>query len=184
MNLVVYPQVIDISGLEVTSVGRGFCNLKGPRGTFLTLKNDFITFIPQRDSLVLKSRNSFRSKVKALVQTWASAVKRVREDKVWTYKVTALFKHFPVSFVVEEGVVKVLNYYGMKKPTGEPQELVVKTQRVMVKAIDPRNILISSTDRVHAGNVAARFYNLKYKSHTKAMDRRVYTDGCYVTLDS
>lgn len=150
--------------------------LVSPKGTRLTLRNQRVLFQVRDSVLVVTTHRKWRGFLKALQGTWTSLIRRLEQDKVWTYKVTALFKHFPITMRCGDGVVMVQNFLGVKTP------LTVDVRGVDVQLKDPRTVLIHCRDRVLAGNVADRFYALRYRIHLKNMDRRVFTDGFLVQL--
>ena len=173
---------LSLKGTTVEKVDRGSLSLRGPHGTLLVLKNPWVNFKVQGDQAHLSYRQSYRTRMRGILPTWSSAVRRLVQDKEWSYRVTALFKHFPVSMIVQKDHVRVLNYFGVKKPGGQPRQFLVDTKGVVVNSEDPRNLIITSRDRVYAGNVASRFSNLRYKVHARKMDRRVFSDGFLVKL--
>ena len=169
---------INISGLKLEKIGLQEITLVSPSGEKTTLKDSRVILAKDDETLYISTNRRNKPHLKALIGTWKSIVAKAKDDKEHVLKITASFKHFPISMTVSPKEVKVLNFLGGKKSSGEPAALGIRIPEcVKVQAIDPRTILLKSRNYIKLGNTAEQFRKIRYRSHLKNMDSRVFCDG-------
>tara|TARA_Y100001970_G_scaffold117242_1_gene145834 strand:- start:5720 stop:6283 length:564 start_codon:yes stop_codon:yes gene_type:complete len=121
-----------------------------------------------------------RRKEKALAGTWAAHLNNMARgvDSGFTYKLRAVYSHFPMTIKVQGNEMTITNLFGEKVPriaklpwgSGDNDE-------VQVKVSNKTEITVSGADREKVGQTAA---NIERACHIKKRDRRVFQDGIYI----
>ncbi|HIO94273.1 MAG TPA: 50S ribosomal protein L6 [Candidatus Poseidoniales archaeon] len=115
-----------------------------------------------------------RRKEKAMAGTWKAhlnnMVKGVTEG--FTYRLKAVYSHFPMNLKVESTELVVNNYFGEKVP-----RRAAFVGDVKVKVVKKTEVVITGHDKEQVGQTAA---NIERCCTVKKRDRRVFQDGIYL----
>ena len=115
-----------------------------------------------------------RRKERALAGTWKAhlnnMVKGVTDG--FTYKLKALYSHFPMTLAVQGNKLIVNNYFGERVPRS-----AVILDGVEVKIQNKTEVVVSGIDKEAVGQTAA---NIERSTTVKKRDRRVFQDGIYL----
>ncbi len=161
---------IEISG---DSVNGYEIKVRGPKGE----NSKFLRFrgvcIEKTDGKVRVYTNEKKTKIKAMVGTYAShinnLIKGVREG--FEYKLKILYSHFPMKVRVEGDEVVIENFLGEKHP-----RRAKIFGRAEVKVVG-NEIIVSGIDKEECGQTAA---NIEQATKKKNLDIRVFQDGIYI----
>lgn len=159
-------------GVEVSINGRTV-TVKGPKGT---LTRDFsnapITIKHQSNEISVEATWP-RKKEAALVGTVCSHIQNMLTGvtKGFTYKLKAIFAHFPISVKVKGDTVLIENFTGERSPRiskikGDAK-VTVKGEDVIVQGINLENV----------SQTAA---NMEQATKVKLKDPRVFLDGVFI----
>ena len=161
-------------GVSATLAENGDITISGEKGD---LSRNFIhnkVEILQQGNGLLVRVDIPRRKEKALAGTWNAhlnnMVKGVSEG--FTYRLKAVYSHFPMSLKVQDSELVVNNYFGEKIPrrakfVGDVKVTVDKKTEVTVEG----------NDKEQVGQTAA---NIERCCSVKNRDRRVFQDGIYL----
>ncbi|WP_297518252.1 50S ribosomal protein L6 [Thermococcus sp.] len=159
-------------GVEVTVEGNTV-RVKGPKGE---LEREFSypgIRISTVDGRVVVFKEFPRKKDIAIARTFkahiANMVKGVTEG--FTYKLKAVYSHFPMTIKVQGDTVLVENFLGEKNPR-RAKILPGVTVRVM-----GQEVIVEGIDREAVGQTAA---NIEQSTRITKWDRRVFQDGVYI----
>ncbi|WP_297419419.1 50S ribosomal protein L6 [Thermococcus sp.] len=159
-------------GVEVTVEGNTV-RVKGPKGE---LEREFSypgIRISTEDGRVVVFKEFPRKKDIAIARTFkahiANMVKGVTEG--FTYKLKAVYSHFPMTIKVQGDTVLVENFLGEKNPR-RAKILPGVTVRVM-----GQEVIVEGIDREAVGQTAA---NIEQSTRITKWDRRVFQDGVYI----
>jgi len=97
-------------------------------------------------------------------------VKGVTEG--FTYRLKAVYSHFPMNLKVESTELVVNNYFGEKVP-----RRAAFVGDVKVKVVKKTEVVITGHDKEQVGQTAA---NIERCCTVKKRDRRVFQDGIYL----
>ncbi len=115
-----------------------------------------------------------RRKDKALAGTWNAhlnnMVKGVTDG--FTYRLKAVYSHFPMNLKVESTELVVNNYFGEKVP-----RRAAFVGDVEVKVENKTEVVVTGHDKEQVGQTAA---NIERCCSVKKRDRRVFQDGIYL----
>ena len=89
----------------------------------------------------------------------------------YEYKMKIVYSHFPMSIIVEKGIVNIKNFLGEKFPR---KAKIVGDTKVVAKG---QEVIVSGIDKEDVGQTAS---NLEQKSKVKGKDIRRYQDGIYL----
>ena len=150
----------------------------------LKLKSDFMKL--QYNNLENKIEISYlkrdSKKVLALINYWVKKIEKYSLKTIWTYNIEYFYKHFPMVIKLEnEGSTKQLileNFYGCKSAfyfnfTKLIEDIHHDTEKKV--------ITMSSYDDIKTGNELENLIKLRLKTHIKKVDRRIFTDGFFIT---
>lgn len=158
------------------SISGDVVTLSGPNGS---LSREFThpkTTIELSDDRLLVRCDIPRRKEAAIVGTWAAHLRNMdRGASVgFTYRLKAVYSHFPMTLRVEGDRFVVNNYFGEKVPRQAklpwPSEVTVKVER-------KTEVTVTGADREKVGQTAA---NIERSCTIKKRDRRVFQDGIYL----
>ncbi len=162
-----------------------------PEGVSATIDGDMITITGPKGSLsrefasarhdvfqegggLLVRIDLPRRKERALAGTWNAhlnnMVKGVTDG--FTYKLKALYSHFPMTLAVKGNEFVVNNYFGERVPRS-----AVIINGVEVKVQNKTEVTVSGIDKEAVGQTAA---NIERCTTVKKRDRRVFQDGIYL----
>jgi len=93
-------------------------------------------------------------------------------NKEFTYKLSVVYSHFPITVKAEGNVISILNFLGEKRPR--------KTQ-----ILPGVKVVISGKDITVSGrnlyNVSQTAGNMERTTRVVGRDYRIFDDGCYIT---
>lgn len=92
-------------------------------------------------------------------------------DKEYTYKLTIVYSHFPITVKVEGTEVVVSNFLGEKKPR---KIRILPGCKVEIKG---RDIFVKGNDKYKTGQIAG---NIEKVTRVIGRDFRIFDDGCYI----
>lgn len=118
-----------------------------------------------------------RRKHKAVAGTWAAHIKNMIRgiDSGFTYKLKAVYSHFPMTLKVDGNTMTITNLFGEKVPRKAP--LPWSPSDVKVTVENKTDVIVSGSDREKVGQTAA---NIERACKIKKRDRRVFQDGIYI----
>ena len=148
--------------------------ITGPKGSlsreFASARHDVF----QEGGALLVRIDLPRRKERALAGTWNAhlnnMVKGVTDG--FTYKLKALYSHFPMTLAVKGNEFVVNNYFGERVPRS-----AVIINGVEVKVQNKTEVTVSGMDKEAVGQTAA---NIERSTTVKKRDRRVFQDGIYL----
>ena len=148
--------------------------ITGPKGS---VSRDFVSArhdIFQEGGALIVRVDVPRRKERALAGTWKAhlnnMVKGVNDG--FTYKLKALYSHFPMTLAVQGNKLIVNNYFGERVPRS-----AVILDGVEVKIQNKTEVVVSGIDKEAVGQTAA---NIERSTTVKKRDRRVFQDGIYL----
>ena len=158
------------------SISGDVVTLSGPNGT---LSREFIhpkTTIEESDGGLLVRCDIPRRKEAAITGTWAAHLRNMNKGASvgFTYKLKAVYSHFPMSLKVEGNRFLVKNYFGEKVPR---QAKLPWPSEVTVKVKGKTEVTVTGADREKVGQTAA---NIERSCTIKKRDRRIFQDGIYL----
>lgn len=119
-----------------------------------------------------------RRKEKALCGTWAAHLRNMITgvDTGFTYRLKAVYSHFPMTINVSGNQMTITNLFGEKVPRvallpWSPGEVKVEVQNKV-------DVIVSGADIEKVGQTAA---NIERSCKIRKRDRRVFQDGIYIT---
>ena len=148
--------------------------ITGPKGSlsreFASARHDVF----QEGGALLVRIDLPRRKERALAGTWNAhlnnMVKGVTDG--FTYKLKALYSHFPMTLAVKGNEFVVNNYFGERVPRS-----AVIINGVEVKVQNKTEVTVSGMDKEAVGQTAA---NIERCTTVKKRERRVFQDGIYL----
>ena len=96
-------------------------------------------------------------------------------DSGFTYKLKAVYSHFPMTLKVDGNTMTITNLFGEKVPRKAP--LPWSPSDVKVTVENKTDVIVSGSDREKVGQTAA---NIERACKIKKRDRRVFQDGIYI----
>ncbi|RLI80238.1 50S ribosomal protein L6 [Archaeoglobales archaeon] len=146
---------------------------KGPKGEnsrFLKFRG---IYIEKEDSKIRVYTKEEKSRLKAMVGTFASHINNLIKGVVdgFEYKLKVVYAHFPVKVRVEGREVVIENFLGEKHPR---RAKIVGRAEVEIKG---NEIIVKGVDKEECGQTAA---NLEQATRIKNLDVRVFQDGIYI----
>ena len=174
-KLISIPEGIDakVEGLEVFVIGKNG-----------TLQRDFFSPIFNKHISIEKFDNKFKvftksdkrklkSQIGTIVSHIQNMIKGVTEGYV--YKLKIIYMHFPFTVKVSDKNILISNFLGEKQPR---KAEVVGECKVEVQGDE---IIVTGMDKENVGQTCA---NIERATWIKARDRRVFSDGIFVTEKS
>lgn len=119
-----------------------------------------------------------RRKEKALCGTWAAHIRNMITgvDTGFTYRLKAVYSHFPMTINVSGNQMTITNLFGEKVPRVAP--LPWSPGEVKVEVQNKVDVIVSGADIEKVGQTAA---NIERSCKIRKRDRRVFQDGIYIT---
>lgn len=147
--------------------------VSGPKGK-ITKKNPIrlVNVEVRGRDIILKTINDGKP-AKAQIHTLAKHIKNMLSGvcKPFSYKLSIVYSHFPMSVAVKDGYFVVSNFAGQRKPI---KVKIVGDAKIEIKGKD---IIVTSADKEVAGQIAS---NIENKVKVKLHDRRIFQDGIYI----
>ena len=142
-----------------------------PTGFKLDLIWEKIFIEIEEQSLSLTYLKKWQPKVLSIKNTWNNLIKKYAAGTLYCYKVKAAFKHFPIILGLEGHTITVMNYLGLKHKFSVPlKDIKNVTLKDKVLHIESYNDILTGSD-------LNKLKALRYKTHHKNLDRRIFTDG-------
>ena len=118
-----------------------------------------------------------RRREKALSGTWAAHIRNMVKgiDSGFTYRLKAVYSHFPMTIKVEGNQMSITNLFGEKVPRIAPLPWSPNDVKVEVK--NKVDVIVSGSDIEKVGQTAA---NIERACRIRKRDRRVFQDGIYI----
>ena len=93
-------------------------------------------------------------------------------NKEFTYKLSVIYSHFPITVKAEGNTISILNFLGEKKAR--------KTQILpgVKVVIDGKDITVSGRNLYNVSQTAG---NMERTTRVVGRDYRIFDDGCYIT---
>ncbi len=164
-EIIVPPEVtVEFKGKEVV--------VKGKLGE-LKRSFDLEYEVKKEDGKIILSKENARRKEKAILGTIAAHIRNMIKGVTegYTYKLKAVYKHFPINLSVEGNQVVIKNFYGEKKPRYAKilpgAEVQIKGEIIEVKGINKEIV----------GQTAA---NIEQATRVRGRDIRVFQDGIFI----
>ncbi len=122
--------------------------------------------------IVLEPVNS-KKKARAVLKTTNKLILNAIEGltETFTYKLSIVYSHFPITVKSEGNTVVVTNFLGEKKAR---KTKILSGCKVEIKGKD---IVVSGHDKYAAGQTAG---NIEKITRVTKKDYRVFDDGCYI----
>jgi len=171
-RLVEIPKEVEVE-VSGDTVNGYLVRAKGPLGEnekFLKYRG---VYIEKTDGKIRVYTNEKKSRVKAMVGTFASHInnllKGVKDG--FEYKLKIVYSHFPMKVRVEGDEVIIENFLGEKYPR---KAKIFGRVKVDIKGND---IIVRGIDKEECGQTSA---NLEQATRIKNLDVRVFQDGIYI----
>ena len=118
-----------------------------------------------------------RRREKALSGTWAAHIRNMVKgiDSGFTYRLKAVYSHFPMTIKVEGNQMSITNLFGEKVP--RIASLPWSPNDVKVEVKNKVDVIVSGSDIEKVGQTAA---NIERACRIRKRDRRVFQDGIYI----
>ncbi len=166
--------IVEIPEGVSASIDGDKVTITGPKGS---VSRDFVSArhdIFQEGGALIVRVDIPRRKERALAGTWNAhlnnMVKGVTDG--FTYKLKALYSHFPMTLAKDGNMLVVNNYFGERVP-----RKAVILDGVDVQIQNKTKIIVSGIDKEAVGQTAA---NIERSTTVKKRDRRVFQDGIYL----
>lgn len=141
------------------------------------LEREFRTFfeikIEKNGNKIKVSSESERRKVKAEVGTIAAHIRNMVKGvtKGFTYRLRAVYSHFPVTVKVEGDKILIQNFLGERVPR------VAKIVGSIQVKIDKQDIILTGINKEDIGLTAS---NIEQATKIRGYDRKIFQDGVYI----
>ncbi len=118
-----------------------------------------------------------RRRETALAGTWATHIRNMVKgiDTGFTYRLKAVYSHFPMTIKVQGNQMSITNLFGEKVPRTAP--LPWSPDDVKVEVKNKVDVIVSGADIEKVGQTAA---NIERACRIRKRDRRVFQDGIYI----
>ena len=152
--------------------------IKGKNGN---LERDFFSPLFKNDISLERSDNTIKvstkatkKKIKAEVGTIAAHIKNMLKGVTdgYTYKLKIIYMHFPITVKVSSKDILISNFLGEKQPRRAD---IVDGCKVELAGDE---IIVTGSSKESVGQTAG---NIERATWIKNRDRRVFSDGIYVT---
>ena len=156
------------------SLSNKLLTVKGPKGTVSRDFSKIPVGIELRDGRVVLSTYRKKKVDRAILNTCRSHVQNMYTGvtKGFVYKLKVVFAHFPITVKVQNGEVRLENFYGERSP--RVAKIVGEGTQVKVEGDD---IIVSGPALEGVAQTAA---NIENSTKVKRKDQRVFLDGVYI----
>jgi len=171
-RVVEIPDNVEVK-IDGDDVNGYIVSVKGPMGENSKLLKFREVYIEKEDGKVRVYTKSSKTKLKAMVGTFAAHIKNLIKGVTegFEYKLKIVYSHFPVKVRVEGNEVVIENFLGEKYPR---RARIVGRAKVDIRGDE---IIVSGIDKEECGQTAA---NLEQTTRIKNLDIRVFQDGIYI----
>lgn len=145
--------------------------LKFNQGVELNLSWEHFVAEVESNELIITYLKKWTALAKPIVKTWSNLIKKYERKPLYSYVVKPLYRHFPILLGVESNTISVFNYLGLKKT------FYVKLSNVQSIKLENKQIHITSYNDLLTGSQLNMLKAIRYKTHHRKLDRRIFTDG-------
>lgn len=170
-----YEKEIVISSETTLEIAGQKLKVSGPKGSLeKNLKISKEIKIEKQDNKVKVSSVIEERKNKALVGTTIAHIRNAIEGvtKGFTYRLKAVYSHFPITVKVEGDKVLIQNFLGERVP-----RVAKIIPRVEVK-VEGAEITVSGIDLEAVSQTAAR---IELATRRTGYDKKIFQDGIWIT---
>ena len=128
----------------------------------------------QENHLIIEVLKMWDSKMRAIYTTWVNLVKKYEKNPIFKYKVTCIYKHFPIKMSLNGKEISIYNYYGLKS------QFKVNLSDFISAQIKEDVLYVQTYNDIITGADLNKLKALRYRTHHKNLDRRIFTDGFLV----
>lgn len=125
----------------------------------------------ENNQLVLSYLKKWESLASPIVTTWTNLIKKYAQNPLYSYVVKPLSKHFPIILGIQGKTITVFNYLGLKKT------FYVHLHNVQTLELKNKEIHLTSANDIITGSDLNMLKAIRYKTHHRKLDRRIFTDG-------
>ena len=161
-------------GVTATVSENGDVTVSGDRGSLTRNFTHNKLEIHQQGNGLLVRVDIPRRKEKALAGTWNAHLNNMIKgvSQGFTYRLKAVYSHFPMTLKEQGNELVVNNYFGEKIP-----RRAKFVGNVEVKVENKTEVVVTGNDKEEVGQTAA---NIERCCSVKNRDRRVFQDGIYL----
>jgi len=167
-------EVLVPEGVKITA-DKNHAIVSGPKGE---LKKEFKHFFDikvevKKEKLTVSSKSE-RRKIKAMVGTIANHIKNMIKGVTegFTYKMKIIYSHFPMNVKIESDRCLINNFLGEKVPRVSK---IVGDTKIEIRG---QEVTLTGINVEDVGQTAA---NLEKACRTTKFDKRVFSDGIFIT---
>lgn len=126
-----------------------------------------------KDNKIIIEPVDSKKKARAVLNTTNKIIQNAISGltEIFTYKLSIVYSHFPITVKTEGNFIVVTNFLGEKKPR---KTKILPGCKVEVKGKD---IIISGHNKYAAGQTAG---NIEKITRVTKKDYRIFDDGCYI----
>ncbi len=161
-------------GVTASLSDNGDVTITGPNGSLTRNFTHSKVIILQNDAGIAVRVDIPRRKEKSTAGTWNAHLRNMVKGVTdgFTYRLKAVYSHFPMTMKVAGNKFIVNNYFGERVPR-QSDILPGATVKVENKV----EVVVTGQDREVVGQTAA---NIERSCTVKKRDRRVFQDGIYL----
>jgi len=147
--------------------------LKGPKGELSRTFKTYRVKLSNEGNVIILTGSPSNKQTGMFIETISAHLRNMTEGLVYgyEYKMKIVYSHFPMSIIVEKGIVNIKNFLGEKFPR---KAKIVGDTKVVAKG---QEVIVSGINKEDVGQTAS---NLEQKSKVKGKDIRRYQDGIYL----
>ena len=163
-------------GVSASVADDGVLSVNGPNGALTRGFVDRTIGVSIDGGEIVVAADLPRRKQKALAGTWAAHIRNMVMGVTdgFTYKLKAVYSHFPMNIKVESDKMTVSNYFGERVPRVAD---FLWPNDVKVRMEGKQDIIVSGVDKEKVGQTAAI---IERTCTVRRRDRRVFQDGIYI----
>ena len=125
----------------------------------------------KESSMVVSYVKKWTSLANPIIVTWKNLIKKYEKKPLYHYIIKPIFKHFPIILGFNGHTISVFNYLGLKKT------FYVKMRNIKTIELKQKEIHITTSNDILTGSDLNMLKAIRYKTHHKNLDRRIFTDG-------
>ncbi|HLF17237.1 MAG TPA: 50S ribosomal protein L6 [Candidatus Thermoplasmatota archaeon] len=163
-------------GVTVTvDAGSNRTVVKGPKGELSRPFRSRDVKVRIDGKTLIVEKELPRRREKAMAGTYASHVANMIRGVTlgWTYRMKAVYNHFPIKMTVQGEIFLVENFLGERAPR---KAQIVPGVKINVKGADV------SLEGIDVQAVAQTAANIENCTRIRGKDIRVFQDGVYITI--
>ena len=169
-----FKQVIPVPEGVQAEVSHNTVSVKGVKGEMQRTFTAKKVHVKKEDNAIHVLGSDSGKKTKAIVNSITAHVHNMLKgaSEEFTYTLSIVYAHFPMTVAVKEGFIEVSNFLGSKK--AKKARILGKT-RVEVKG---KEITVRGVNKEEVGQTAA---NIEKLTRVRDKDRRIFQDGIFIT---